>query len=226
MANLAHRVLVESVEEVTHDVRAYTCTRPDGYGFRPGQATEVALDLDGWRDEARPFTFTSLPDDDHLELTVKAYPSHHGVTEQLAEVAPGDALLLDEPWGAIEDRGPGTFVAGGAGVTPFLAILRQRAATGALAGCHLVASHTTEADIIARAELEAMADLRVTWLVTDDPDSPFAADRLDGRSLGRLLEDPAQPFYVCGPPAMVDDVVDALGWLGIPDGSIVTEDLG
>ena len=96
----------------------------------------VALDKDGWRDEQRPFTFTGLPDADRLEFVIKSYPSHDGVTEQIADLKPGDSVLIEDPWGAIEDKGPGTFIAGGAGITPFIAILRARhAREGSLAGC-------------------------------------------------------------------------------------------
>ena len=59
--------------DVTHNVRRYTLERPEGYSFKPGQATEVSLDEDGWRDKKHPFTFTSLADDPHLEFTIKSY---------------------------------------------------------------------------------------------------------------------------------------------------------
>jgi predicted ferric reductase len=34
-------------------------------------------------------------------------------------------LIIRDVWGAIEYKGEGVFIAGGAGVTPFIAILRQ-----------------------------------------------------------------------------------------------------
>jgi predicted ferric reductase len=37
----------------------------------------------------------------------------------------GDELIIRDVWGAIEYKGEGVFIAGGAGVTPFIAILRQ-----------------------------------------------------------------------------------------------------
>ena len=169
-----HAITIRSIEPVTHDVRRYRCDKPEGYSFRPGQATEVRLDRDGWRDEERPFTFTSLPDDEHLEFTIKSYPDHDGVTEQLGLARAGDRLIIGDAWGAITDNGPGTFIAGGAGVTPFIAILRQRLAEQALDGCHLIFSNLTERDIIMRSEFEAMPGLRTTFLVTDQPDSPLA----------------------------------------------------
>lgn len=73
----------------------------------------------------RPFTFTSLNDNSFLEFTIKIYNDHEGVTKQLGLLKTGDKLLIDDVWGAIEYKGPGYFIAGAAGLTPFIAILRD-----------------------------------------------------------------------------------------------------
>lgn len=218
-----HIITIRSIQELTPDVRRYRCDKPDGYTYDPGQATELHLDQDGWRDENRPFTFTSLPDADHLEFTVKSYPDHDGVTEQIGQARLGDRFVIGDAWGAITDKGPGTFIAGGAGVTPFIAILQQRMVGGTLDGCHLIFSNKTEADIIMREEFEAMPGLRTTFLVTQQPDSPLAADQLDEAALRDLIDDVDQLFYVCGPPAMVDDVSVALESIGASADGITFE---
>ena len=87
-------VKILHTEPVTHDVRRYRVEKPDGFSFEPGQATDVALDKEGWREETRPFTFTALPDADTLEFTIKSYHDHDGVTHQLWSTQPGDALLI------------------------------------------------------------------------------------------------------------------------------------
>lgn len=191
-------------------MRRYRCDKPDGSSYEPGQATELHLDRDGRREEDRPFTFTSLPDADHLEFTIKRYPDHDDVTEQIGQMQVDDRFVIGDAWGAITDQGPGTFIAGGASVTPFIAILRQRLTDGSLDGCHLVFSNRTGADIIMREEWEAMPGLRTTFLVTEQPDSPLAADRLDASALEGLIDRVDQQFYVCGPPAMVDGISAAL----------------
>ncbi len=224
MTDDRHAITIRSIQQVTPDVRRYTCDRPQGFDFKPGQATEVAIDRDGWRDKTRPFTFTSLPKDDHLEFTIKSYPDHDGMTEQLGLIETGATLLIDDAWGAITDTGPGTFVAGGAGVTPFISILRSRRDSGALDGCHLIFSNATEADIILREEFEAMDGLRTTFLVTDQPDSDLSADRLDEASLKALIDRTDQQFYVCGPPSMVEGVTDALRGIGADPDGITLED--
>lgn len=191
---------------VTHNVRHYRLERPKNYGFSPGQATEVSIDKQGWRDRKRPFTFTCLPDAETLEFTIKSYFDHQGVTNQLWSLGAGDRLILRDVWGTIQYRGPGTFIAGGAGVTPFIAILRHLDATGKIAGNRLIVSNQTEKDIILREEFEAMEGLDVLWTVTGDAGSGLLQERIDAGFLERHLEDFGGNFYLCGPDEMVSDL--------------------
>src|SRR3954471_24835305 len=120
-----HFVRIQSIRKITHDVIQLKTDRPLNYEFTPGQAAEIALNNEKWQDEKRPFTFTSLPEDNFLEFTIKVYPSHNGVTNQLAQAKENDELLLYEVFGTIRYEGEGVFIAGGAGVTPFISIFKQ-----------------------------------------------------------------------------------------------------
>ncbi|KKB78753.1 flavodoxin reductase [Devosia soli] len=208
---------------LTHNVRHYRVEKPKGYGFSPGQATEVSIDRDGWQDEKRPFTFTSLPDDDTLEFTIKSYFDHPGVTNQLWSLGAGDKLILRDVWGTIQYRGPGTFIAGGAGVTPFIAILRQLNATGKIAGNRLIVSNQTEKDIILRDEFEAMKGLDIIWTVTGDAKSKLLQERIDADFLKRHVGDFSGKFYLCGPDAMVKDIRELLDEAGADVGNVTWE---
>jgi hypothetical protein len=46
-----------------------------------GQATDVSINTPNLKNEKRPFTFTSLNDNDYLEFIIKIYDSNDGVTE-------------------------------------------------------------------------------------------------------------------------------------------------
>lgn len=59
---MTHRLTLRAIEPVTHDTNHLVFDRPGGYSWRPGQATLLRLDRDGWRDQKRPFTFVSDPD--------------------------------------------------------------------------------------------------------------------------------------------------------------------
>src|SRR5690606_40791629 len=74
-----YKVSIASIEPVTHDVMRIRTERPKGLDFTPGQATEIFLDKAGWENEGRPFTFTSLPDNDRSEFTIKCYKELYGV---------------------------------------------------------------------------------------------------------------------------------------------------
>ncbi|WIY52890.1 flavodoxin reductase [Devosia sp. YIM 151766] len=208
---------------VTHNVRHYRVERPKGYNFSPGQATEVSIDREGWRDEKHPFTFTCLPGAEWLEFTIKSYFDHSGVTNELWSLGPGDGLILRDVWGTIQYKGPGTFIAGGAGVTPFIAILRQLQATGKLKGNRLIVSNRTEKDIILRDEFEAMDGLDVLWTVTGDSRSRLLQERIDADFTRRHVPDLQRNFYLCGPDAMVGDIRGLLEAAGADVGNVTWE---
>lgn len=216
-------VRIIDTSPVTHNVRHYRVERPKGYSFTPGQATEVSIDKDGWQDKKRPFTFTCLPDDDTLEFTIKSYFDHAGVTNELWSLGAGDRLILRDVWGTIQYKGPGVFIAGGAGVTPFIAILRHLNATGKIAGNTLIASHASEKDIILRDEFEAMEGLETLWTVTNDSKSKLLQERIDTDFLKRHIDDFKQNFYICGPDDMVKDLRSMLEELGADVSNVTWE---
>ena len=216
-------VRILAADLVTHNVRRYRLEKPEGFQFEPGQATELSIDLEGWRDRKQPFTFTALNERAYLEFTIKSYFDHDGVTKKLFELGPGDRLLLRDVWGTITYKGPGVFIAGGAGVTPFIAILRQLHKDGKLQGNRLIVSNKTEKDIILRTEFEGMFGLDYTWTATDDPKSSLLHDRIDEAFLKQHIRDFGQNFYVCGPDPMVKDLRETLGRLGAKTESVTFE---
>lgn len=209
---------------VTHDTKRFVCTRPPDFDFSPGQGVELAIDRPDWRDEARPFTPTSLPGDGILEFTIKGYPKHEGMTRELHTLKPGDGLLISEPFGTIRYCGPGVFIAGGAGITPFIAILRRLAQDGDLDGHGLIFSNRTPADIICEHELVAYLGARCHFTCTEGPAPGYESGRLDQAFLARSIDDFDQNFYVCGPPGFMDAVTGALKSLGAQPQSLVFEE--
>lgn len=219
-----HRVTIKEIEAVTHNVGRFVTTKPEGFEFTPGQATEVAIARDGWKDEKRPFTFTSLPNDPFLEFTIKIYPDHDGVTDRLAELQVGDQLIIGDAWGAIEYKGPGVFIAGGAGVTPFISILRDLEKNEKLDGNRLIFSNDTEDDVILAGEFRRMLGDNALYTVTKEESATYQDKKIDKEFLQREISDFDQNFYVCGPPEMVDEVTGYLTELGASEDKIVQEE--
>ncbi len=221
---MTHTVRIQQLSMITHDVRKIVVSKPEGYAFEPGQATDVAINKPGWQDEKRPFTFTCLPSADTLEFSVKIYPDHDGVTEQIGKLEEGDELLIGDPWGSIAYKGPGTFIAGGAGITPFIAILRQLRADNQLDGNRLLFGNKLEKDIILREEFEGMRDLDVEFALSAEERPGLLHGRFNEISLRHLIDDVTQNFYVCGPPAMVEDVNESLEKMGAETTNLVFEE--
>lgn len=219
----SHVVRIHSIENVTHDVYRLRLDKPDGYSFKPGQATEVAIKKPGMEEERRPFTFTSLPEDPFLEFTIKSYQDHHGVTEQIAKLKAGDELIIHDVWGAIEYKGPGYFIAGGAGITPFLAILRQLKALGQLQGNTLFFSNKTKADIILKDELKELLGENCVFIVTDRDEAGYPKGFIDEEFLKKNVTDPSKHFYVCGPQPMIDAINGILITMGAKADHVVFE---
>jgi ferredoxin-NADP reductase len=220
---MTQELTLHSKQALTPDTHRYVFGKPDGLDFQPGQAAELTLMKDGWRDEARPFTFTSLPADDRLEFVIKSYPEHEGMTEQLAKLEPGARVQMDAPFGAISDHGPGVFIAAGAGITPFIPILAQHHAEGKM-DCTLLFSNKTPADIILRDHWEEMNGLKTVFTVTDDDASDLPNAMIDKGFLQNHLSRFDQTFYLCGPRGFVKDVRKALKSLGADADKIVTEE--
>ena len=171
-----------------------------------------------------PFTFTSLPAWDDLQFTIKIYPSHDGLTEQIGQLTEGDSFIVGDAWGTIEYNGKGTFIAGGAGVTPFIAILRMLADRGELSGHRLIFANKTEADIILREEFDAMEGLETIYVLSDENKDGFEHGRIDKDFLKKHISDFDQHFYVCGPDEMVESINEALKDLGADADGLVFEE--
>ena len=151
-----HIVKILSVEYVTHNVKRFTVEKPAGYTFVPGQATDVSINQPGLESIVGPFTFTSLNQSEYLEFTIKIYKERNGLTAKLSVLNPMDELIIHDVFGTIQYKGPGIFIAGGAGITPFLAILRQLKLENSLSGNTLLFANHNEDDIILRTELKYM----------------------------------------------------------------------
>jgi ferredoxin-NADP reductase len=218
-----HIVTIASIETVTHDVKSFRFSKPDGYQFVPGQATDVSVNKPGWKDELRPFTFTSLNEDALLELTIKRYADHNGVTNLLHELVPGDELIIRDVWGAIEYKGPGYFIAGGAGITPFIAILRHLKKAGQTEGNVLFYSNKTRADIIYENELKEILNDDAHFILTREYSTGYTRSHI-GKAFFELNKpDFTKHFYVCGPDKMISDVSEILTEFGADAAAVVFE---
>ncbi len=220
---MEHKVKIISIKNITYNVNSYKVEKPADYNFTPGQATEVSINKPGWENEKRPFTFTSLTGDPFLEFTIKSYFDHNGVTNKLSALNEGDELMIRDVWGAIEYKGPGCFIAGGAGVTPFIAILRQLHKENKTGDNKLFFSNKTSEDIILKEEFKEMLGANFVNTLTRSKEYGYNYGQIDEYFLKKNIKDFSVHFYLCGPPLMIEALQTILENAGASPESVVFE---
>ncbi|MEO5943900.1 MAG: FAD-binding oxidoreductase [Ferruginibacter sp.] len=220
---MAHNVKIKSIKKVTHDVLQIQTEKPAELQYHPGQAVDMSINKDGWQEEKRPFTFTSLPNENYLEFTIKTYPSHNGVTNELLQLAAGDELILDEVFGDISYKGQGIFIAGGAGITPFISIFKHLQQKNEAVGNKIIFANKTKADIIHDKEFTEMLNKDFINILSDEKIEGYANGYISEDFLKQNIGDNNEYFYLCGPPPMMDAVEKQLKHIGINDDKIVKE---
>jgi len=218
-----HIVRILQIENVTHNVKRFKLSKPESYHFKEGQATDIVINKPAWKKERRPFTFTSLNDWDTLEFTIKIYADHDGVTNQLGKLQAGDELILHDVFGAINYKDEGVFIAGGAGVTPFIAIFRQLQKDGKLGNNKLIFSNRTSKDIILKDEFEKMLGDNFINTLTDEKTEQYDNRKIDAAYLKEKIKNLSQYFYICGPDAMIESIGKELQETGVEKDKIVIE---
>lgn len=216
-------VKIRSINKVTHDVLKIVTERPSGYRFTPGQATEISINKAGWDKERRPFTFTCLPEDDYLEFTIKTYPSHKGVTNEILTLKQNDELILHDVFGTIAFKGEGIFIAGGAGVTPFISIIRFLRAKNELRNNKLLFANKTKSDIILEKEFSGLLGNNFINILSDEKVAGCEYGFISEGLLRQHIRTTDTKIYLCGPEPMMEAIEKQLALLGIGEGSIIKE---
>lgn len=209
-----HSVNVLETRNITHNVKQFKVSKPEAYKFKPGQTTDITIHLPNGKDLRGPFTFTSLNDWDTLEFTIKIYVDHHGLTNELGKLKAGDEFVIHDVFGDINYKGKGVFIAGGAGITPFIAIFRQLQKDNKLGNNKLILSNRTSKDIILKEEFEKMLGDNFINTITDEQTEYYDHRKIDADYLKEKIKDFSQYFYICGPDAMKKGIRSTLQELG------------
>jgi predicted ferric reductase len=198
---------------------------PHGFAFRPGQfAWILTQESSPFALTYHPFSISSSAEDKQCVcFTIKAGGDF---TRNIGKLQPGSIVYLDGPWGDFsmeQHEGPGfVFIAGGVGVTPMLSMLLTLADRGDRRPCYLFLGNQDMESITCRDEIEDLTsklDLKVIHVLSHaGEDWTGETGRIDAERLDRYL--PADrdrlQYFICGPPAMMDAVEDALAQLRIP----------
>jgi ferredoxin-NADP reductase len=205
-----------------------------------GQHVDVRLTAPDGYQAQRSYSIASAPETASLELAIERLEDGE-VSPFFHDVArPGDTIEVRGPIGGhfvwhAEDGGPILLIAGGSGVVPLMAIVRDWSANEPKTPVLLIYSARTWEELIFRDELldTEAHEPSFMFIVTTTRGPRQRAEDFDRRLDRSLLRDAltrlrrtARNVYVCGSNAFVEAVTSSLVLEAMPPEIIRTERYG
>lgn len=220
---MSQLVKIKLLDHLTHDVIRIKTNKPKGLSFTPGQAVDIALNKPGWEDTLSCFTFTSLPEDNYVEFIIKTYPSRKRLSNELLSTKVGDEIIIHKPFGDIKYKGKGIFIAGGAGITPFLAILKTLDRDKEMNGHKLIFANKTSKDIILLEHFHEKLGKNFINILSEEECKGYEHGYITKELIKKHSNKEHKYYYLCGPKPMMEAVEKHLIALGVKEEFIVKE---
>jgi ferredoxin-NADP reductase len=194
--------------------------------WKAGQYMHYALPHEGADDRGaeRWFTIAAAPSEATPMITTRRAQGQVSTFKQkLFSMEPGQTIEAGEPEGdfVVDDAAQKyAFIAGGIGMTPFHAILKEAEINGAQLDVALVYG-TRDEHPLYKEELEAFAarnpKLKVSYVM--------APQILDEASIRAAVPDlDSRIVYLSGPEPMVKSLAEVLKGMGVPEARIRLDD--
>jgi len=238
---------VAATRDETATARTIVLDVPGWPGHLAGQHVDVRLTAEDGYSTERSYSIASAPADAQadkpvVELTVQRLEDGEVSPYLTQTLAVGYPLELRGPvggWFVWNPDGPAStrpvlLVAGGSGVVPLMAMIRERATASSRAPFKLIYSVRDPgallyADELARRE-RAGDGLEVTYVYTRTapPGPGLPTGRINATTLASAGWPPEQSpaVFVCGPTGFVEAVADLLVEAGHDPGRVRTERFG
>ena len=201
------------------------------WAFAPGQFAWIRLERSVIAEE-HPFTIASSAHWGTTEFTIR----HAGdFTKAIHRLPPGSPVWVDGPHGAftndLDDATGFVLIAGGVGITPMMSMLRTAAQRGDTRPYRLIVVASKPEDLLFRAELGRLRfrlDLEVTEVLRrPSPGWSGHTGDIGVELMSVALAGAEQPtsfeFFICGPPALVNDAISVLDVIGVAPRHVHTE---
>ncbi|WP_246000310.1 2Fe-2S iron-sulfur cluster binding domain-containing protein [Nocardioides pocheonensis] len=219
---------VDRVDLLTHDIRWLGLRLNDesAMSFVAGQYVEVAVP--DAPDQWRSFSMANPSmESGRVDLIVKLLPEGRFSTALDQRLKVGDQLQLRGPLGQFGvqlSHRPMVMIAGGSGMAPILAMLRDLAATGNRREVTFLYGARTARDLFLVEVLQDLARQN-EWLTFIPALSEPNGDPAWNGETGLITEVLARHLpsttgweaYLCGPPLMIDAAVEVLTTSGCKD---------
>jgi len=198
--------------------------------YKPGQYLLYSLPVEDPKGNSRPFSLASSPTEDFLMLTTKL--SGSVFKNKLASLNKGDTINARGPFGrfVLQDSKKHLMIAGGIGITPFRSMIKYAIENKIKQSITLFYSNKVPEEIAFRNELDKWQqrneNFKLIHTITRPEESKEQWSGRVGRIDSELIKehlDIDTIIYVCGPPGMVDAMLELLKEIGVPDERVRAE---
>lgn len=178
--------------------------------------------------EEHPFTVVDY-DNMHARISI-AYKVFGSYTKKMAQMAQGDTLLIDGPYGTftqdmpVDVVGPAVFIAGGIGITPFIKHVMQDSDSQHW----LFYANQSKKSAVFRDYLKSKMGNRYIDIFSREPDvqqNNTETGHISSEVFKKYLPAPqACKYYICGPQGLIDTAKQNLLDLGVASYNIHAEE--
>lgn len=211
---------VESILALTHDIRGIhlQLLEPAVMTFKAGQYVDVLVpETREWRS----YSMANPPSRNaELELMIKLMPGGLFSTYADRQLQPGERLTLQGPYGSFflrDTNRPAIFIAGGSGMAPILALLRDMAEKQDPRPVTYFYGARARRDLFCLEELCSFAQRLPNFRFIPALSEPLPSDEWSGE-VGLITEVVKRHIpnfagmeaYMCGPTVMIDAAIALL----------------
>lgn len=214
---------VKDVIRVTSRVVVLRLGTGKPFSFKPGQFIQVLLERDGKKVRKAYSIASSSGDKRIIELCVRIIEGGFS-SNYLANLKPGQVLDVEGPFGTFTLQGEVNndlvFLAAGAGIAALKPMIGAVFKRGTSHDVWLFLGVRAEADILYRAEFEALAASHENFHfvpVLSQSGNPDYEHGYVHDAFKKMIKPKNQDIYICGFYKMVDDAKAACRELGFPD---------
>lgn len=228
-----HEVAVINNRREAIDAHTLILEKPPGFSFVAGQYVLLQTKIHG-RPLRRSYSIASAPHEQEIHITIRTQPQGR-VSPHLAELQADDTIGLLGPVGEFVrgEENHSVFVAAGAGITPFISMLREAKHTNDTRQVTLLYTNKTPEQRLYQEELHQLSQendwLEIQETITQPQLSQEKWTHQTGRFTKQDLKDLLNnktTFYLCGSNNMVRAFTAHLIELQASPEQIKTENYG
>ena len=228
----SYKLKIKKAISETSDVKTIILEKPKGFDFKPGQYVVMKLDVQDEKGNTRDFSIASSPTEDFLMISTKLTGSKF--KKKFDSLKIGDSVEVMGPAGTFvldEKEKNSVFLSGGIGITPLRSMVKYCIDKKLSTKCTLLYSNKIPEDIPYKNDLDKMANqsknVKIVNTITRPEESKQKWTGIVGRVDENMIKENCDVnnsvFYICGPPKMVDTLVEILKKMNVDESRIKIE---